>query len=296
MKICLFLAIVIASACNPSRNEEPTGERAATSTGTQKHLIRVGGSTTLSPAMEKAAALFKQSHPDVEISVTHSSSGKGLEELLAGKLDIAGMARKPKLREFQAAKENGMTLKVYQVAYDALAVIVHPSKRDKLTSLSRPQLRAIFFEGTIRDWSQLHPELSGPIAVYIRDLNVSGSAGAFVEHIMGRDDVAFASGGRLVDSTMNLVPTVEKDESGITFSPVNFLSKNVHALAIVDQSGRAVLPTQENIYNLSYGLRRDIFIVTSGEPKGRLSEFIQLLLSDEGQAIMDATGLVSLRR
>lgn len=53
-------------------------------------------------------------------------------------------------------------------------------------------------------------------------------------------------------------------------------------------------PTAENIADGSYALQRDLILVTKDKPEGLASDFINWILSAEGQAIVEESGFVSL--
>jgi len=76
---------------------------------------------------------------------------------------------------------------------------------------------------------------------------------------------------------------------------VGFLS-----LSLVDQTVKAVKlggvdATEANIMNGSYSLARPFLFVCKSEPEGNAKEFIDFVLSPEGQQILKNEGLISYK-
>lgn len=288
MQYLASLALVLCLACGDSVSS-PTETTSVPST------IRAGGSTTLYQGVFAGAQAFMAANPNIHISVSQSSTGSGIEQVLAGKLDLANASRAPKQRELEAGRAGRVALKAYQVGYDALALVVHPRIGKHVRSIDREQVRAIFFEGTVRDWSAVHPELSGSINVYVRDQQVSGSAAAFTKHMTGRDDTPFAKGVRSVQRSTELCPSVAKDPSGIAFAPFHFVDHTVQALAYSEDNRSPVAPELATIRDLSYPLRRDLYLITDGTPSGHLNDFVQFMFNRDGQSAIEKAGLTGLR-
>ena len=293
MKHILCLALLPCLACGEHKTSAFKDE---TAPGT----IRLTGSTTMFAGTSAAAAAFMAIRPDVKVSVSQSSSGAGIHSLIIGEADIANSSRPPSPREFEEARAASVILKSYQVGYDALALIVHPETGRHVPKVDRAQLRKIFFDGTITDWSELSPKLSGPIHVYVRDQATSGSADAFTRYITGRTGTPFVAGARMLESTTLLCPSIADDKLGIAFAPFGFA--DIHIAAKVDvatvaySDGRspALTPSRETIRSLSYPLRRDLYMITNNTPSGHLNDFIQFILHPDGQKVLQAAGIVGL--
>ena len=56
-----------------------------------------------------------------------------------------------------------------------------------------------------------------------------------------------------------------------------------------------VSPTPENVISGKYKIVRPLYMYTNGEPKGLAKEFIQFILSDEGQNLIKELGFVPVR-
>ena len=56
-----------------------------------------------------------------------------------------------------------------------------------------------------------------------------------------------------------------------------------------------VAPTRETIRNNAYPTASEFYIVTAGEPTGNVKQAIDWVHSDEGQALVEKAGYVSLK-
>ncbi|MCM8770405.1 MAG: substrate-binding domain-containing protein, partial [Candidatus Omnitrophica bacterium] len=104
--------------------------------------IVIEGSTTVLPIAQRAAEVFMESRPDVDISVRGGGSSVGIASLLDKACDIADASRAIKDKELDKAVANGVNPVAHVVAMDGIAVIVHPS--NKINALSKSQIKAIF--------------------------------------------------------------------------------------------------------------------------------------------------------
>lgn len=108
--------------------------------------IVVGGSSSVTPVMEKLKEGYEAVNPNVEIEIQQSDSTTGMESALSGTYDI-GMASRA-LKDTET--EKGLT--GTQIALDGIAVIVN--KENSLADITSDQVKDIY-TGEITDWSEL---------------------------------------------------------------------------------------------------------------------------------------------
>ena len=126
---------------------------------------RIKGSDTVLPIAQQTAERFMTLNPNARVTVTGGGSGVGISALLDETTDIAMASRGIKFSEKMKAKAAGEELEEIPVAYDALAVVVHPSNPVK--QLTRRQLEDIF-RGKITNWKQVGGD-DRKIVVYSRE-------------------------------------------------------------------------------------------------------------------------------
>ncbi len=108
--------------------------------------IVVGGSSSVTPVMEKLKEAYCAINPDVQIELQESDSTTGMESALNGTYDIGMASRELKDSE----TEGGLT--GTQIALDGIAVIVN--KENSLSDITADQVKDIY-TGEITDWSEL---------------------------------------------------------------------------------------------------------------------------------------------
>ena len=136
---------------------------AAATTGMQAQRIK--GSDTVLPIAQQTAERFMTLNPSARVTVTGGGTGVGISALLDQTTDIAMASRAIKFSEKMKAKAAGEDLAEVPIAYDALAVVVHPS--NPVTQLTRQQLEDIF-RGKITNWQQVGGD-DRKIVVYSRE-------------------------------------------------------------------------------------------------------------------------------
>lgn len=140
---------------------------------------RIKGSDTVLPVAQQTAERFMNQHPDARVTVTGGGTGVGISALMDNTTDIAMASRPIKFSEKMKTKEAGQEVDEVIVAYDALAVVVHPSNPVK--QLTRQQLEDIF-RGKITNWKQVGGD-DRKIVVYSRETS-SGTYEFFKENVL----------------------------------------------------------------------------------------------------------------
>jgi phosphate transport system substrate-binding protein len=291
----LAVGLAVLAACGAPADERAPGPR----------VLRVEGSTTLYPAMRHVAERFMAEHPGIDVLTGKSSSSEGLTMLLHGSVDAATSSRPPTPQELERARKQGLVLKPYQVGYDAIVVIVHPHRFAGAPELSLGQVRDIFLGGGLRDWSRLAGDAAAgtpgvapgdaAINVYVREPAQSGTALAFVEMLAGDWQTSFIDGARLMTGEDDMIAAVAADPDGIGFAPIGDVDERVRAVALSSDGSRAIVPSAQSIRDLSYPLRRNLYLVTRGTPRGDLNLFLRFVLGAAGQAALASAGVLATR-
>ena len=108
--------------------------------------VVVGGSSSVTPVMEKLIEAYKKVNANVTIELHQSDSTTGMTQAGDGTVDI-GMASR-ELKDSEKSKG----LKDIKIAIDGIAVIVN--KDNSLDSITSEQVKSIF-TGKVTDWSQV---------------------------------------------------------------------------------------------------------------------------------------------
>ena len=112
----------------------------------QKGKITIGGSSSVTPVMEKLKEAYVKVNPDVTVDVQQNDSSSGMKGAIDGIYDIGMASRDVKDSE----KEAGLSS--IKIALDGIAVIVN--KDNTLDSITSEQIKNIY-TGSLTKWSEI---------------------------------------------------------------------------------------------------------------------------------------------
>jgi phosphate transport system substrate-binding protein len=250
----------------------------------EDNRIVVDGSTTVGPIAKAFAEHYMGKHPEVNITVSESGSGNGAKSLINAACDVATMSRPMKPSEKTAAQQAGVLAIEHVVAWDGIAVIVHPSNAVK--GLTLDQIRDIY-SGKIRNWRVL----GGPdqtIVVVSRDTN-SGTYESFETMVLKGEKMAAST--EYVGSNGAIRQRVLSTPAAIGYVGLAF-TEGVKAL-----TANGIEATPETVLDKTYPIARALYMYTNGRPKvlSPLYNFVNLCNTAEGKKIVEDTGFVPLR-
>ena len=263
-------------------------------TDVEKAVITVKGSDTMVNLSQKWAEVYMQLNPNVSIQVTGGGSGTGVAALLNGTTHIANSSRELKDIEYEKAKSLGITPKVYNVALDGLAVIVHTD--NKINELTLEQIKDIF-TGKVTNWKQVGGD-DIPITLYGRE-NSSGTYEFFKEHVLGKDENGkqrdYATSTQVLQGTAALGEAVARDTKGVAYGGVGYFAQRTDIKIIAvkkDKGSQAIFPAHNGkvnynaIWNGDYSISRYLYCFTQDKPSKDVNDFFNFILSEEGQKLV----------
>ncbi|MDD6207246.1 MAG: substrate-binding domain-containing protein [Clostridiales bacterium] len=112
----------------------------------KKGTIRIGGSTSVAPLMEKLAKAYMEINPNADIIVEASDSGDGLTRAMSGELDFGMSSRDLKDYEMEL-------LDYEEIAKDQIVLVVNAG--NPLEDISMDNLKKIF-TGEYEQWNELN--------------------------------------------------------------------------------------------------------------------------------------------
>jgi phosphate transport system substrate-binding protein len=249
---------------------------------------RIKGSDTMLPLSQKAAEEFMKANPSATVTVTGGGSGVGIAALLEGTTELAQLSRKIKFDERSKLKEKGITVKEVIAAYDALAVIVHPS--NKVTNLTREQLEGIF-TGKITNWKEVGGA-DKAIIPYSRETS-SGTYEFFKESVLKNKN--YKAGIMSMPATGAIIQSVSQTEGAIGYVGLAYLNKEVKAIHVSYDGGQTfVAPSVANAKNETYPIVRPLYYYYDAAAEGKVKAFTGFILSDKGQKIVSETGFITI--
>lgn len=263
------------------------------------------GSDTLANLMTLWTEEFKRLYPNVTIQVQAAGSSTAPPALTQGTANFGPMSRAMKsgeLAAFEAA--HGYKPTPVAVAVDALAVYVN--KDNPIQGLSIAQVDAIFSAtrkcgGTadLSTWGQLG--LSGtwarqPIQIYGRN-SVSGTYGFFKKKALCKGD--YKNNVNEQPGSASVVQGVTESLNGVGYSGIGYKTSGVKTVALSSKEGAPHIDaTPDTVATGEYPLSRFLYVYVNKHPNKALtpleSEFIKMILSKTGQAVVVKDGYIPL--
>lgn len=244
--------------------------------------ITLEGSTTVLPIAQRAAEEMMDANDKIEISVRGGGSGVGVNSLIAKKCDIAMASRSIKDSELQKAASNGVQPKAYVIAMDGIAVVVNPS--NPVRSLSKAQVKNIF-TGKISNWKEVGGN-DEKIIVVSRD-SASGTFEAFGELALNKEKVR--SDALMQASNQAVATTIRNTKGAIGYIGLGYMKD------LADVSIDGIEASVETVLSGKYPYSRPLFMYSNGLAKGEAKEYIDFILSEDGQNIVKKEGFVGLK-
>jgi phosphate transport system substrate-binding protein len=255
----------------------------------QKTSLKIKGSDTCLPLIQKEAEVYMKKNKDADITVIGGGSGVGIAALITGTTDIAMSSRKLKMDEKLKLQDAGKAYTEKIFAMDALSVIVNPG--NKVSQLTREQIEGIY-TGKIRNWQEVGGE-NLPIVLYSRESS-SGTYEFFKEHVLNNKN--YSSASLLMPATGAIIQSVSQTKGAIGYVGLAYVENSVKSLKVSYDNGKTYFtPSVEAAKNKIYPITRPLFLyyLTSMEPA--VKNYVNYILSDEGQKIVMEVGYIPLK-
>jgi len=271
-------------------------------------LFNYGGFTIAPLQSIAVASAINQAQPQFQLLFTkpiegNSSSGTGIKMLLAGELSFAQSSQPVTDTEFTQAKERGFTLEQVPVAIDGIAFYVNPQV--SIPGLSLSQVRDIF-TGKIRNWKALGGA-DLPITLFGSNPQSGGSVDVLKEKVLAEE---FSTTVQEAESTTASIREVARTPGGISYDSTSVVAgqHTIHVLSLSREVGQNFVSpfsgangttvNKTAFANGSYPLTRRLFVIIKRD--SRIDEqvgsaYVNLLLTDEGQRLLEQVGFVSIR-
>lgn len=237
--------------------------------------LTVAGSRSVLPSVQELATAYQNENSAVQIDVQGIGSSAGIEAVLSGIAEI-GMASRD-LKDEEKTKLESVT-----IAYDAIAIIVHPE--NSVDNLTVEQVRDIF-AGKITNWQDVGGK---NLAIVLVDRDPgSGTKEVFDELLMG-EGVTTTDKALVIDGTGAARAVVGNDIAAIGYISFASVDETVRPIKL-----GGVEPSVENVQNGSYFLFRPFVLVYQ---KGIISnvglDFLDFIHSSKGQTIIKNADLI----
>ncbi|MEE9214528.1 MAG: phosphate ABC transporter substrate-binding protein [Thermodesulfobacteriota bacterium] len=256
----------------------------------KKESITVSGSSTVLPVVALAAEKFTN-NSGIKVVINGGGSGVGINQLGEGKIDMGMSSRDITGDEVNSYPD--VNFITNSIAKDAVIPVVSTQIYEEgVQVLSLDQIGQIY-KGEITNWN----EIGGPDReILVVDKEASrGTRHVFMEAVFGNKN-AKAPGADIVLGSNNEEQTaIAQSNAAIGMLSLAWLNDKVRGLSIAIENGKTIKPIRENVVNGTFPVVRDLILVTNGEPAGKTKEFIDYILSEEGQSIVEEAGYVRVK-
>lgn len=241
------------------------------------------------------AEKYQSIHPEIRISITGGGSGTGISSLINDTVDLANASREITDQELKEANKNGVQPVETIVARDAIAIIVNPE--NPIEQLTLKQVSDIY-SGKINNWSELGGD-NRPIVRLSRETN-SGTHVYFLEKVVRlgnkNDHTIFSASTLLLPSSEGIIAEVRDNPNAIGYDGLGYITPEVKVLSIAEKEGKEyVYPTLNSVNQNQYAISRNLFIYSAGTPKPHVQEYLNWLLSPDGQEIVKSLGFIPIQ-
>jgi phosphate transport system substrate-binding protein len=254
----------------------------------RRPAIKISGSTTVLPVVSNAAEQFLAMNSGLNIIVHAGGSGVGINQLGEGKVDVGMISRN--LTDLEIERYPDVEFVTHTIGRDAVVPVVSSEIYDfGVRALSLKTIGRIY-KGEIRNWK----EIGGPdknILVIDKE-RARGTRHVFMEKVLG-DKEAVAEGADLVLGSNNEEQTaIVQSDAAIGMLSNAWLNEDVKAVSIIVSDNVVIAATHDNFVKGRFPMTRDLLLVTNGQPRGIVKDFIEFIFSDYGQEIVEAAGYV----
>ena len=295
MQISKYMAlgalVVLALGCSKKADEGSAQSGA-------KVTIQNAGSDTMVNLAQAWSEEYAKVEPNVSVEVSGGGSGTGIAALINGTVDVVNSSREISAEEKEKATQSagGQAPQEYIVGYDALAVYVH--KDNPINEITIEQLAEIYGEGGNLDkWSQLGTRntiCSSDEIIRVSRQSNSGTYIYFREHVVGKTR-DFKLGSTDLHGSKDVVELIGKTPCAIGYSGMGYATPEVKKLSVAAKAGDTFYDANvENTLSKSYPIARPLYLYTHGVPSEATKKYIDWILSDAGQEVVEQTGYVPL--
>lgn len=287
----LFVLPIILTACGGGAGKE-------------SKEIRIDGSSTVFPITEAVAEEFRGEQSDVKVTVGVSGTGGGFKKFVRNEIDICNASRPIKQSEAEEAEKNDIQFIELPVAFDGLAVIVHP-ENDWVDYFTVAELKKIWepsAQGEVKRWNQIRPEWPNEELRLYGPGIASGTYDYFTEAVVGKSGSSRGDFTASEDDNV-LVQGVSSDKYALGFFGLAYYEENSDALKLVpiddeknDNGDGPIYPTMETVSNGTYQpLARPIFIYVTDKAAQdtAVNDFVNFYL-DNAAELSEEVGYIPL--
>lgn len=252
------------------------------------------------PIIGTSIDVFDSIYKNATIDAQYVAEGEAVKALIDKNIEVIVIARNlSKDEQDYFVQARGAAVKMTPIAYDAVAVILHPSNRDSVLTVE--QVRQIF-AGKLKNWKEINPKSSlGSITVvfdheksgtvrFVRDSILKGEplAGGLTALQTNEEVIEYVSKNPRAVGVIAASWVSDTDDKGVQ----NFLKK-IQLADIAEAAGdEGFGPFQAYLATGQYPFKRTVYVANAQYRAGLGLGFAAFLASDPGQRIVLKAGML----
>lgn len=274
------MALALLAGCGNQTDNNSSNDNGGDASDTPAASVSGTVSTDGSTSMEKVIGALSESYmaanKDVTVNYNPTGSGAGITAVQEGTCDIGLSSRALKDEEKAAG------LKETVLAYDGIAIIVHPD--NPVSDLSIEQI-AKLYTGEITNWKDVGGN-DAEIVLIGREAG-SGTRDGFESITDTKDACQYR---QELTSTGDVINTVSQNPDAIGYASLSAVGDSVKALTV-----GGVEATEATVKDGSYVVQRPFVLVTKEgtELSPAAQAFFDYALSADAASIIAAAGAVA---
>jgi phosphate transport system substrate-binding protein len=263
LSVILAAFLMAASLCACSVNKSASSSASGSLSGT----IQISGSSALQPLAQAAADKFKETNPDVSVTVNAGGSGTGLQNISDKTVDIGDS---DVYAEEKLSSDKAKSLVDHIVCVVGVAAVANPQAG--VSNVTKQQLTDIF-TGKITNWKEVGG--NDQKIVIINRPKSSGTRALFQKYALGGEEENTGK-SLMEDNSGTLRQNVAQTSGSVAYIAFSYLNDSVKPLYVDN-----VQPTYENIYSGKYNIWGYEHMYTNGQPSALCKAFLDYVQSKD---------------
>lgn len=278
------MALALLAGCgnqtdNNSSSNDNGGDASDTPAASVSGTVSTDGSTSMEKVIGALSESYMAANKDVTVNYNPTGSGAGITAVQEGTCDIGLSSRALKDEEKAAG------LKETVLAYDGIAIIVHPD--NPVSDLSIEQI-AQLYTGEITNWKDVGGD-DAEIVLIGREAG-SGTRDGFESITDTKDACKYR---QELTSTGDVITTVAGNPNAIGYASLASVKDTVKALSV-----GGVAPTEATVSDGSYAVQRPFVLVTKDgtELSAAAQKFFDYATGAAAADVISAAGAVPVAK
>ncbi|OUJ18290.1 ABC-type phosphate transport system periplasmic component [Methanonatronarchaeum thermophilum] len=248
----------------------------------EREGLTIEGSSTVLPVTDAAAEAFEDKY-GISVSLSGGGSSHGITSVAEERIDLGMASRLVSQDEIDRYGDN---FEKHVIGYDGVAIVVSEEiYNEGVQDLTVDEVRDIY-SGEIQNWE----EVGGPDREILTVSREEGSGTGSVFYSSIEIDRADASLDQVSDGNAMVKQSVANSDKAIGFLGLGYVGDGAESVAI-----DGVEPTSDNILAGEYPIDRSLQYYSWGPVDGEAEKFIEFILSEEGQEIVENEGYIPLQ-